>query len=81
MEQGKIIFLNGISSSGKTTLVRALQDSLDGYYFHTSIDQFIETAPTKFHVSSDGQDPSTADGLLWVFPHGSQQVSEIRIGL
>src|SRR5437879_4328620 len=37
---GKIIFVNGASSSGKSTLCRALQASLDEPFWHYSIDHF-----------------------------------------
>ena len=29
MDKGKIIILNGVSSSGKTTLAKAIQNTLD----------------------------------------------------
>lgn len=35
---GQIIFLNGTSSSGKTTVARELQVVLDPFYFHLQID-------------------------------------------
>ena len=38
---GKIILLNGASSSGKSTLARALQDSLDDAFWHYSIDHLL----------------------------------------
>ena len=37
---GKIILVNGASSSGKSTLCRALQASLDEPFWHYSIDHF-----------------------------------------
>lgn len=37
---GTIIYLNGASSAGKTTLAQALQRVLDQPYFHLSIDGF-----------------------------------------
>ena len=39
MEKGTIILLNGVSSSGKTTLAHALVERLPGY-FHLGIDDF-----------------------------------------
>lgn len=39
MEKGKIIFLNGVSSSGKTTLAKKLVEKIPDYY-HLSIDDF-----------------------------------------
>jgi len=50
---GKIIWLNGVSSSGKTTLARALQLELDEPYFLLSNDTFCLMMPqgkTKFEV-------------------------------
>jgi len=38
MKQGNIIFLNGTSSSGKTTLAKALQQRLDEPYFYMAFD-------------------------------------------
>ena len=42
MQETSIIFLNGASSSGKTTLGRALQQALDVPYFYISSDQLVE---------------------------------------
>jgi chloramphenicol 3-O phosphotransferase len=80
MTQGNIIFLNGTSSSGKTSIVKALQEIMEGYYIRTGIDHFLDAAPPKIHVSSDGISPATADGFLWVFPNGDERVSELRVG-
>jgi chloramphenicol 3-O phosphotransferase len=38
---GQIILLNGVSSSGKSTVAKALQDSLDEPFLHVSSDQFV----------------------------------------
>ncbi len=38
---GKVIFLNGASSSGKSTLARGLQAALDEPFWHFSIDHLI----------------------------------------
>jgi len=40
---GKIIFVNGASSSGKSTLCRALQATLDEPFWHFSIDHLSDT--------------------------------------
>jgi len=45
--KGKIIFLNGASSSGKTTLAHALQAKLDEVYYHISADTFIKMMDEK----------------------------------
>ena len=41
---GKIILVNGASSSGKSTLCRALQASLDEPFWHYSIDHFRDAS-------------------------------------
>lgn len=48
MKKGNIIFLNGVSSAGKTTLARALQNCLQEPYFWLSCDSFYHMAPEKF---------------------------------
>lgn len=80
MVQGNIIFLNGTSSSGKTSIVKALQEIMEGYYIGTGIDHFLDAAPDKIHASSDGINPSTSEGFLWIHPNGDKQVSELRVG-
>jgi chloramphenicol 3-O phosphotransferase len=80
MTQGNIIFLNGTSSSGKTSIAKALQEIMDGYYIHTGIDHFLDAAPDKIHASSDGINPSTAEGFLWVRRNGDNRVCELRVG-
>ncbi|MEL7625610.1 MAG: hypothetical protein AAGU15_01970 [Anaerolineaceae bacterium] len=45
---GKIIILNGTSSSGKTCLLRALQDSLEEPYLEAGIDKFIWMLPERY---------------------------------
>jgi chloramphenicol 3-O phosphotransferase len=67
MRPGNILFLNGTSSSGKTTIAKALQDSLEVPYLHTGIDHFIERYPGRMLVYSDGVNPPDAEGWLVVF--------------
>lgn len=59
MTQGTIIFLNGSSSSGKTTLAHALQDRLTSPYQHVALDQFRDGLPDKFRGLNA---PSGTDG-------------------
>lgn len=77
---GTVIFLNGGSSSGKTRIAKALQESLDGYYLHTGIDHYMERLPAKFDVISDGSGAQSAEGFLLVFPGGGRQIGELRPG-
>jgi len=48
MEPGKIIMINGTSSSGKTSLVHALQDLLEAPYIEAGIDKFIFMLPERY---------------------------------
>jgi len=48
MKNGTIIFINGTSSSGKTSIVRALQDLLEEPYLEAGIDKFIWSLPKRY---------------------------------
>jgi len=48
MEKGKIIFLNGVSSSGKTTLSATLQERLMEVFFAFGADTFAFMSPKKY---------------------------------
>lgn len=45
----QIIYLNGPSSSGKTTLAKALQEALQEPYLHVGIDKIIGFMPDKIN--------------------------------
>jgi chloramphenicol 3-O phosphotransferase len=45
MNPGKIIFLNGVSSSGKSALAKELQKRLTEPFLHLQLDAFIEMLP------------------------------------
>lgn len=45
---GQVIFLNGTSSSGKTTLAHGLQGSLGPAHMHLSVDRFIMQLPKQY---------------------------------
>ena len=48
MTIGKIILLNGTSSSGKTRILKALQEMLDEPYLEAGIDKFIWMLPSRY---------------------------------
>ena len=48
MKTGQIIFFNGATSSGKTTLAKVLQEKLDEPYMYVSVDDFINLYPEKY---------------------------------
>lgn len=48
MEKGRIIFLNGVTSSGKTSIVEALQDREDIFFYVVANDLFQEMVGDRF---------------------------------
>jgi chloramphenicol 3-O phosphotransferase len=50
MQKGNIICLNGVSSSGKSTLAKSLQESLNKPYYWMSEDAFVFILPDKFNA-------------------------------
>ena len=48
MAPGTIIFINGTSSSGKTSIVHALQDQLTEPFLEAGIDKFIWMLPKRY---------------------------------
>lgn len=47
-QPGKIIILNGTSSSGKTSVLHALQNLMDEPYLEAGIDKFIFMLPSRY---------------------------------
>lgn len=50
MEKGKIIFLNGVTSTGKTSIAEAIQELADVMYYHISNDIFHCMIGKKFWI-------------------------------
>jgi chloramphenicol 3-O phosphotransferase len=48
MEKGTVILINGTSSSGKTSIVHALQELLAEPYLEAGIDKFIFMLPERY---------------------------------
>ncbi len=48
MEKGRIIFLNGVTSAGKTSIVEALQDQEDIFFYVVANDLFQEMIGEKY---------------------------------
>ena len=68
----KLIFLNGPSSAGKTSLARRLQEILPDYYLYFGIDAFIDMMPA--HANNLGG-TEACDGFYWrdtTLPDGSR---------
>lgn len=51
---GRIIFLNGTPSSGKSTLARALRELLDEAYYYCSLDDFRQGYLDRYWLADDG---------------------------
>jgi len=46
--KGRVVFLNGVTSSGKTSIVEALQDRTDAYFYVVANDLFQEMVGERF---------------------------------
>jgi adenylylsulfate kinase/chloramphenicol 3-O phosphotransferase len=55
MKINKIVFLNGVSSSGKTTISKALQEIADEHFYCLSNDNFNNFYWSMFHNKHDKQ--------------------------
>jgi chloramphenicol 3-O phosphotransferase len=62
MTAGRIIVLNGTSSSGKSSVAKALQEVLAEPYLHLGIDTFIAMLPARWF----GESPPADEGFLLV---------------
>jgi len=60
--KGQIIYINGPSSSGKTTLAKALQQEFDQPFLHIGIDRVIGMMPEKLNNWEGGPAPL---GFSW----------------
>lgn len=61
--KGRIILLNGSSSSGKTTLAIKLQQLLPGAYQHMALDQFRDGLPDRYRGLNSPAETPGAQGL------------------
>ena len=48
MQHGKVVILNGASSSGKTSILRAFQDMMPQPFLDMGIDRFIWMMPSRY---------------------------------
>ncbi|WP_019929726.1 chloramphenicol phosphotransferase CPT family protein [Nocardia sp. BMG111209] len=60
---GRVIFLNGTSSAGKTTLARAIQDESDTPIVYWGIDTLFGLVPPNWGGGRDG--PLSRDGFWY----------------
>lgn len=81
MSVGKVIFLNGSSSAGKTTLAIMLQQLLEEPYQHIALDQFRDGMPGRYRgLNSPAGSPG--DRGLNIVPQekAGERLTHIRFG-
>jgi chloramphenicol 3-O phosphotransferase len=59
---GRVIYLNGTSSAGKTSIALALQDVLDEPFIRVGVDTFIEMLPRRL-FSAPPFEPAPGGGI------------------
>ena len=67
MQTGQIIFLNGTSSSGKSTIADLLQGELNEPHLLASIDKFFSMYPVRF---TDPKTKADAETFAKIIPKG-----------
>lgn len=81
MKPGNVIFLNGSSSAGKTTIAGMLQQLLDEPYQHIALDQFRDGMPGRFRGLNSPDGSPGARGLNVVpVQRDCERVTQIRFG-
>lgn len=81
-DPGHIVFLNGTSSSGTTSVARAFQELAAAPYLHTGVDHFLERVPSRLFVRCDAAEVAAhapVDGWLLPFRDGAL-VERPRLG-
>lgn len=73
-----VIILNGASSSGKSSIAKALQAALRDHYLHIGIDTFIGMMPNKANTLDQSHVP--ADGFYWRAENGVQKIKSGEFG-
>lgn len=79
MPPGQIIWLNGTSSAGKSTIAKQLQEILPQPYLHTGIDHFLAAAPKQVYAYTADNAPTSAEG--WQLPFRDGRLIDVpRLG-
>ena len=77
MQKGKIIILNGAAGSGKTTIIRKLQEQLAEPFYALSLDTFINMTPQRFFSDPDGR--SVVNRAVSILPYTVKQFSDMGL--
>ena len=77
MGKGKIIFLNGASCSGKTTLANKLQERLTEPFYYCGLDTFINMSPVRYFSDPNGR--TTVNKAVSILPHTVKTFSDMGL--
>lgn len=82
-EPGRLIFLNGTSSAGKTTLALALQHRMEKPFFHLALDQFRDGMPAQYRGLNAPEGSSGHCGLnvVPVVQGTEEPYTDVRFGV
>lgn len=78
MKKGRIIFLNGVSSAGKSTLSKSLQKRFTEPYHRLNVDEFMAFTDMSKHPATyfeKGKDPVS------LFPHVVKLYSDLGVNV
>ncbi len=73
MTKGRIIFLNGTSSSGKTTIARNLLEKLPDPYMYISVDGFFHLYPERIFNPTNEEELAVLKKLVPAIISGMQR--------
>src|SRR4051794_39599793 len=76
MPSGTIVLLNGTSSAGKTSIVKALQALMDEPWLHTGIDEYAPHVPTKFTTITSLPDPVLSDYFTVIYDRPVERIEQ-----
>ena len=80
MTSGRIILLNGSSSSGKTTIARMLQQLYREPYQHIALDQFRDGMSDRFRgLNSPSGDPGARGMNVVPIERDGERMTEISL--
>ena len=86
MKAGKIIFLNGVTSSGKTTISKAVQEIADKQFYHLSNDMFFSIEFQMLHMKyiekagTKAEDKYMTEAIVMMY-HFAKAVAEQGINI
>lgn len=72
---GHIIFLNGASSAGKTSIARILQQHLSDPYLHIALDAFLNMFPSNFAKTPNDLGEIPPEIAIYLGPSAQRLIS------